>query len=281
MPFLKINELEVEAMVDQVGLQRVNIESFTRSIDDTLQGRTFSELSEYTFTTNPLTQDTADRLAKWLEGESFRWNFAYNTSYLGTATIEFTRTENQGGPAFSAGNSSASIQWAGGSMSLGSGVESNVVIPIPDPQNYTFAYWQAPLSGNKTSCIIRMSSGTLEPFRDGGSVSTIYSFREGGDTLTIRGTTPALNIGAASAFGGVVFLPFAATAEMISTLVAQDGYLDTDSPFIQAEGDFFTNRPDRKRSLKCFVSSEEVDPLVLRDGFEYNARQLTVKMVER
>lgn len=294
MPFLKVNDLDLSVMVESFESRGENVESFSRAQNNDLHGRTYARKGALQFETDVMPAAKADALARWLEGDCYRWNFSYRTGYLGVANTEFRLTENTGGPAWDSGVSSATVPGQGSAPVFGRAMLrgttfSTATLLTRDPQNWTFSWWQASQADatKRFGCVV-CRSGVLDSWEGSASLATaatLHSFSSdpSADKVAIKlhAKTLLANTAATVYFGAASFFNFPLTEAQVSAQFLSGGAYEVQAPFVMAEGDGLGTSPLTRRAFKATVVSQDADPAVLANGYDYAARRLLVRLVER
>lgn len=292
MAFLTVNGLDISVLVDQHGSQSQDVEYFTRAQDDSFQGRTYARKNTYSLVTEPMTSERAQALTEWLQGDHTRWYFGTSQAYPSGVTFTFSRTDINGAYAWGSGASTDSAVGSivGLSLELASNGTTSVTLPLADPDNWTFSMWQRSSTFAAGLFVVSVTNGSINSWYGTSatamhSIATVHSFsfvQDGTSIgLTMRGRNGLTTTNQIVRFRAVSYMPLGANLAMAQAILNQDGQMFLDPPFVEASGDLFRKRPTLNRPVKVFVRQEEVEPLALDGGFEYDSRRLMLDIVER
>jgi len=289
MSFLTVNGLPVQVRVSSVSAQETYMDSVARSQNDSLQGTVFSIKATRTFLTEPLPRFDARALRGWLRNEGEQWSFGI-TRKLGTTTSTriFTNVGDAGMAAFSVNTpgtiSNGSISGVP-NLSIYAASTASVFTQIPFPvtgDGWTVSFFQASAATPgfiSHSVIRRDGAGVVAAWHQGASVATVRSFSHsivnGNFQLTLIGRCATVATNSNTNFSFVKFMPFAISEDMVPALSAGVG---AQPPFAACKGDFLDT--DTEVDYRATTTAADFSPLVV-DEYEYDARQLTVNMVQR
>lgn len=296
MAFLNIDGLEVPVLVDEFELRDASVETYGRNADDSLQGSTYSVKREMSFVTEPMTVANARALEGWVRGRRHQWTF----DRLDGATTRFTRYSDEGGLLLASagtltGNSPTFGTWslvlstsavtACATATFGSEGDWSVSVQHKlTAATQFFSYTTRSRAGVIDSLFNNAAYGTvgfLNITAVSGFLQVILSGRNDGN-----GT--AAGSSATSVFENLKIYPYALTDAMDLTFLGGgiSTGLSSPAPFVKVTGDCLLEANVSGASgpgpviCKGFVESIPTEPLVV-DTFDYDARQLRVKLVQR
>jgi hypothetical protein len=290
MSFFEANRLPIGVRVTSVSASESQLDTIERAQDNSLQGTVFAIKASRGFLTNPLPPPDARAIAGWLHGEGEQWSFNI-TRKLGTtvSTRMFTPVGDAGLAAFNVTTP--------GTLSHGSisGVPSRSLHVVSASSAFSDVPFKAQDSGWAVSFFQRSAatpsvvthsvissspSNVISAWHQGTSVSTVRSFQfvktDGNFRLTLIGRCASVTTNSTTNFALVRFFPFAITPDMVPALGEA---VSAQLPFVAARGSFIDRTVDV--DFRATVRSQDVSPLVLEDGYEYDSRQLTVGLEER
>ena len=301
MAFLRIDGFAVDVMIDGFDLSNVAVESYGRALNDSLEGVTYSEKKELSFTTQPLKMEDAHALEGWVLGLQSYWSFERTYNPATGVTTAFTQTSTDAGFLFSGGTlSSVSTLWgaqrwtlrmltsATGAATTFFGSEGSWTI-----HGYHIAHGGGPWQ----SFGIRSYNGSIpQAYLGGASISTLpfmsYSTSSGFLGVVLAGKTTA-GTGATAQYTALSMSKFAWSEGMLLAAstpqfgLASTGYVR--KPFVSVTGDALQSRlvpcngagEQGPMIAKGFVESFSVQPVTVNGVFRYNARALQVMLTEK
>ena len=299
MSFLRVEDLDIDIMVDSASVVDQSVEYFSRSVGDGLEGTTYSVKKEYKGTTPVLSMSDAIAYEGWLRGRRLYWSFN-NGPGTTAATNRFTKNGDGGGLAFTGGTTStnpwiATHNWT---LSVFASNTADVSAPFGSEGDWTVNFsttastTTGPLGSWKTYTVTA-SSGVIQAFENGLSVATVRMITitpsSGSLSLSLLGKNQT-GTAATALFSNVSMCPYAYNSAMIDvSKTTNAGYFlhrgHTKPPFVTLHGDFlsvgaatpvFGNGPLLAKGL---VSSVPVRAAVV--GSFQPARQLEVTLVQK
>lgn len=296
MAFLRINGLDVDALVDDFEMEDVSNEAYDRAINESLEGITYSVKKQITFTTPPMTASAALALEGWVRGLGHFWNF----SRVDSASTRWSLYSNDGGNLFSAGTSSSSVfQSQPNALRLNSSGTSNATAQFGSEGDWTISYWQASAETPAYQPIqVTSLGGTLSKFCGGVSATTIRSLAASATTdyltVTLRGRLAVAGSTTAATchFSDVRVLPYSATTAMLASMQTTN-WMPAGGmallPFVTVSGDVLAKADVNAIgtgeagpiTMKGFVETIEMTPAVVSGSFSTSHRRLRVKLIEK
>lgn len=298
MAFLRVDGLVIEVLVEDFTLNDVSVESYGRNVDDSFQGVTYSPKKEMAFETVPMTVADARAHEGWLRGRKHQWTF----DRVDGATTRFTRFSADGGLVLASGASCGTSPLFGTwCLQLnGSAVTACATATFGSEGDWSISvYHHGSSNATFTSYGARSRSGLIRAFANGASVGTVgflnVTASSGNLLVTLSGRDSSSTIAGATAtasYENVAIYPYALTDSMFSSLASPRFGLPAAGPcappFVIVTGDalFEANVTATESAepgpcvCKGFVESIPTEPLVV-GTFDYDARQLRVKLVQR
>lgn len=294
MAFLRINGLDVSAMVDDFELLDVSVEGYERTVSDSLEGVTYAVKKQITFTTEPLTRADAVAIEGWVRGRGHYWSF----SRTDAATTRFSLNSNEGGLTFSTGTSGASGFFGAHSLQVDNAASRTATAQFGSNGDWTIAFYTA--NGSSPDFIattVKSLAGTRTNSLAGVSVATIacisVTAASGFLEVRLRGRLASTPLTSATAsFDELRVMPYSVTTAMLGALQTTS-WIPTGGPalmpYVTVSGDALQNADIDATStgepgpitMKGFVESFQVEPMVIGGAFTYNGRRLRVKLVEK
>lgn len=293
MAFLRINGLEVDALVDDFSLEDVSVEDYRRSAADSLEGLTFSVKKQISFTTPYMTAADAYALEGWIRGRQHYWDF----QRIDTATTRFNLASKDAGISFSNGTSTSSTLFGRYALQSASGNTSRATVSFGSEGDWTVHFYgRAAASGNYVSYGAVSRNGVITAWEGTTSAATIrmaqISVASGYLGLALAGTDSA-GVSATTNFCGVTIARYAFTTTMFLSLAS--AYLGGSStgyarpPFVTVSGDCLQshaktwNGAGEKGPMTCkgFVEQSEVYPVIINGALNASARKMTFRLTEK
>lgn len=298
MAFLNVEGLDISVSVEGVEVEDVSVEQYSRVMDDSYEGLTYSPKKSYSFTTPPMTAADARAVEGWIRGRRHYWSF---DSGIGpsTATTYFTNNSVDLGLTLSGGTLFADPHvgtWAKLYRSSTSGTSGSFTARFGSEGDWTVHFYHKPFSAaSYTSYVVRSLAGTITAFANAVSTTTVrcmsVTASSGSLFVVLGGKEADTGTASTSLFDCVTAAPYAYTTEMIEAVSAtqvsalqRNGHFRP--PYVRCHGDIlecggssptFGNGPV---FAKGFVRSASVAPLVI-NGTLVPARQLQVTLVEK
>lgn len=296
MAFIRIEGLALDSLVEDYEISDQSVEAFNRTIGDSLEGLTYSDKKQITLTTPPLDPSTARSIEGWVRGRRHLWTF----NRADGATTRYTRYSDDGGLGFSSlATSTSSALFSVWSQQLGSGGINTTTALFGSEGDWTVGVYAKVPATNATYSFYctRSVGGTLSSFTDTVSSATLYIFQltpaSGFLTVRLHGKVPSTGTSATVHFDNLIIAPYAFTNEMIASSstprfgLPSNGH--TRPPFVTVFGDGIhkpntgLNNANEPGPMVCkgFVETVETIPVVLNGSFQYNARRLKIRLLEK
>jgi len=299
MAFLRVDGLAIEVLVDGITDDDGTIESYVRGAgaQDDLIGTTYSSKRSYTFETPPLPLADAVALAGWVRGRGHHWSFQTPDG----ATTRFSLVSEEAGLALTVGSSTSSALFGTWGMMLRSSRTSSVTASFGSEGDWSVVAYHRSTAGQPyLAHTVRSRDGVVDYWLSGATVPGPYIST---DPLSVTASSGRLGVllsgrtslgtSATSQFGALKIFPFALTDEMILSLATPFHGNPTTGfarkPYVAVTGDMLTeggpavNGAGERggRAFKGSTSGTAIQPVVTADGFKYNARAVTIQLVQR
>lgn len=300
MAFLRIDGFAVDVMIDGFDITNTPVEAYGRALNDSLEGVTYSEKKEISFTTEPLRLEDAQAMEGWIRGLQSYWSFEKTYNPATGVTTAFTKMSADAGFLFSGGTLSAvSTLWASQlwTLALLSAATGAATTSFGSEGNWTIhGYHIANANGPWRSFGLRYVGGTPQAYLGGASISTLpflsYSTASGYLGVLLAGKNTS-GTAATAQYTALSMSKFAWTEGMLLAAstpqygLASTGYVR--KPFVSVTGDALQGRlvacngagEQGPMVAKGFVESFSVQPVVVDGVFRYNARALQVTLTEK
>ncbi len=296
MAFLRIEGLALDALIEDFEISDQSVESFSRTIGDSLEGLTYSDKKEITLTTPFLNPSDARSLEGWVRGRRHLWTF----NRIETATTRYTRFSDDGGLALSsAATSTASALFNRWALQINPGGGTTATATFGSEEDWTVAVYQKIPATNASYSFYatRSVGGVLTSYINYTTAATIRSFTISATTGFLRvfliGRDPVSGSNATSHFDNFIMAPFAFTDEMMlasaTPLWGLPSTGHTRPPFVTVFGDGILKADTNQNGAgepgpmlcKGYVETVETEPVVLNGVFQYNARRLRIRLLEK
>jgi hypothetical protein len=296
MAFLRIEGLAIDTLIEDFEISDQSVESFNRTIGDSLEGVTYSDKKQISLTTPFLDPASARSIDGWVRGRRHLWTF----NRVESATTKYTRFSDDGGLALStAATSTASALFNVWGLQLNTNVFTVATALFGSEGDWTVGvYAKVPATNaSYTFYCTRSVGGVLTSFAGGSTTATVRCFvitpASGFLTFRITGQDPSTGTGATLHFDNMMMAPFSFTNDMVlSSATPRYGLSSTGHtrpPFVTVFGDGLF-KPDTDQNgageagpmvCKAFIETVETDPVVLNGVFQYNARRLNIRLLEK
>jgi hypothetical protein len=292
MALLRLDGWNLEALIDGFEAPDQSVESFTRAINDDYVGVTYSVKKGYAFETPPLSHAAADAVEGWVRGRGHRWTYRQTTN----GSTRFTKGSSDSGLSLTAGTSNATGLFGNPGLLLNSGASSSATASFGSEGNWSFQTYHRVSGGSFVSYVVRSLDGTIDFWVSGAtaagiSVATVTA-ASGFLGMSLLGRNAA-GSNATAQFDGTRLLPYALTESQILSLATPFYGLPTGgfakAPYgvltgsILSRGGPAVNGAGERggQSVKGFVDSHELAPVVLDGTWSPNARRLKIRLVEK
>jgi hypothetical protein len=295
MAFLRIEGVAVDSLIDTFDISDQSVESYNRTANDRLEGITYSDKKEVSFTTPPLAPAEARALEGLVRGRRHAWSF----ERVDGATTRYTQYSADGGLTLSsAATSTASAFFGTWGLQLNSAVQTTATALFGSEGDWTIGVYQkVPATSASYVFYCLRGTGTAATAFTGTTVAATlgflqYSAASGFLSARLFGST----VGATSAtahYDGLFMAPYAISDAMLAAAATPLFGLPvtgpTRPPFVTVFGDGL-HKPDTNLNgagepgpmvCKGFVGTVETVPVVLNGTFQYNARRLQIRLLEK
>lgn len=297
MAFLRIEGLPVDALIEDFEISDQSVEAFNRTLGDSLEGISYSDKKEISLTTPPLDPLSARSLEGWVRGRRHLWTF----NRVDGATTRFTRFSDDGGLALplSGYTSTASALFGAWAIQINPAITNTVTATFGSEGDWTVAVYHKAVITNAsyTFYCVRSIGGVIDYFQSAASVSVIYNLSATAASGFLRanliGRLGTTNSNATSHFDNLIMAPYAFTYEMIQSAATPTYGLtalgNTRPPYVTVFGDGLhkadinANGAGEPGPMICkgFVETVDTEPVVLNGAFQYNARRLKIRLLEK
>ena len=293
MAFLRINGLAVDALIDNFDIEDVSVEEYVRGVSDSLEGLTYSIKRQITFTTPPMTADDAYSLEGWVRGRQHFWNFQRPD----TGTTRFSLSSADAALTLGNGTANPTTLFGAFGMRLDSASTANATTSFGSEGDWTVHFYHRVGSGATFSSYGAVSrNGSISAWTAGASATTIQmcsiSAASGylGVSLLGRnaaGTTTSCH------FANLTVARYALSTDMFMSLAS--AYYGTPTtnwtrpPFVTVTGSCLQthqktcNEALEKGPMVAHATVEGISlrPVVMNGSLVSNARQLTIRLLEK
>lgn len=297
MAFLRIEGLPVDALIDDFEISDQSVEAFNRTLGDSLEGVIYSDKKEISLTTPPLDPISARSLEGWVRGRRHLWTFNRPDG----ATTRFTRFSDDGGVAFptTGYTSTSSALFSTWAIQINPAITNTVTTTFGAEGDWTVAFYHKDVATNAsyTFYAIRSVGGALGFFQGAASTTTLFN----AVVTAVSGFIRASLVGrqglsatnATSHFDNLIIAPYAFTYDMmLSSATPRYGLTSlghTRPPYVTVFGDGLhkanvgANGANEPGPMLCkgFVETVDTEPVVLNGAFQYNARRLKIRLLEK
>lgn len=298
--FLYVDGVAIDALVEGFdGPSRSSVEAFGRTMGDSLEGVVYSEKVEFSFKTPPLTPEEARSFTGLIQARKHYWSF----NRPQTATTRFTNYSDDGGLILSGGTFSSTNAFTGqihnlylnGSAAAGLNA-STATANFGSEGDWTIhGYARIANSTDFEAFCVRSKNGTVETFYPAvTSVSTVkflvVTAASGFLTLTLHGRDTAGSNSTVD-FSGISMAPYAYPYDQVSYQGSPTGLQPmgpTRPPFVMISGTVLQHTSKTAAlgvpgplPFRATVESVEMQPVSIDGTYYPDARQLSVKMVQK
>lgn len=295
MSFIRINNLDVSALIDGFSLDDASVETYDRTLNDSLEGTTYSVKKTISFSTDYLTGSDASALEGWVRGRGHQWTFERYSNN----TTQFSLFSNEGGVAMVGFNYYGAVTgtepFGTQLLGLNPGGTTTVTVPFGTETDLTIAYMNrgAATATWQHYALIRKSGATsLWKGFQGASSSTIPSLvglsvtAVSGFTMVTFSSADGVTSSITALFDRVLITPYAMTVSMLSAR-STASLNEVPLPFVGVSGDALplaataTGAEPGPITMKASVKTLDYKPVVVDGVFRYNARAVKITLEQR
>lgn len=265
--FVYVNGLPVSVADGSAGLNRVDLNTWSRSSLLTYEGTDYRKLRRWSFETTPLTMADADSLTGWIEGRGNVWNFSrYDVI---NSTTRFTRFSAEEGLAVGTGcTHSSNVKWGTWAMQINTAGLVSATVPLAlssgGTPHWTVSVWKSDNGGTYDLASAVYDGATLRYYGGllGSTVTTAFAWATFSTTsnmwlsVSLDGENRAGTTGTTQ-YSFLRVLPYAATTTMLAYLKS-NGRAEPVFPFVELSGHIVGTVTNQFHTVKGFVEDVEV-----------------------
>lgn len=265
MPFLKLNDLEIDVGVDDLEVEYTDAQAFQRGEAMTLEGTMYREIREWSFEV-PVWDNglEAEAFRGWIKGRGHYWTFSRRDG----ATTRFNKYSADGGPGFDLNMrpaTTALAKFGTWGLLLNDNKTTSVDVGFGSEGRYSISVWKRDNSGNQILCSAISDGATLryKAGATGNGITTAFAWAtisavSGSMSVSLIGKDTS-GTNATAAYSGLMIVPYSLTTDQ---LTARNGRTAAEPvfPYLELAGDF--SEDVTSVIVKGFVDSEQFNPTV-------------------